>query len=81
MVKNRAIIVKFTSYRHKQHLFAAKKKLAARANTRALFSLPTPSTAAAAVQAPPPRIYINDHMTQISGKSLLQPGQARKRGQ
>ncbi|KAL8585746.1 hypothetical protein ACOMHN_040528 [Nucella lapillus] len=80
MVTTRAIIVKFTSYRHKQHLFAAKKKLAARVNARALFSLPAPSTAAAAVQAPPPRIYINDHMTQIRAEIAAAARTSKKKG-
>ncbi|KAL8600420.1 hypothetical protein ACOMHN_052837 [Nucella lapillus] len=79
MVTTRAIIVKFTSYRHKQHLFAAKKKLA-RVNARALFSLPAPSTAAAAVQAPPPRIYINDHMTQIRDEIAAAARASKKKG-
>ncbi|KAL8577578.1 hypothetical protein ACOMHN_044258 [Nucella lapillus] len=48
---NRAIIVKFTSYRHKQQLLVAKKKLT-RVNARTLVSMPAPSTAAAAVRAP-----------------------------
>ncbi|KAL8612381.1 hypothetical protein ACOMHN_020136 [Nucella lapillus] len=76
---NRAIVVKFTSYRHKQQLLVAKKKLT-RVNARTLVSMPAPSTAAAAVRAPAPRIYINDDLTKTRADIAAAARASKKKG-